>query len=147
MRSGLPETAPDSDLAWIGTGSVSSIQSYIPSYQSSGLSQYLISETRLNRWKGSEFCGNGSGRHVTNSCSACHPRGFSTLNHLSPSLCLFVPWHTTSTSSGRKRMSLARGCAAKVDGHCASRDRVSQRRDTLLSETSFSSCRVAPTTR
>jgi len=137
----------NSNLVGTATGSVSFTLSYTPWYQSSGLSQHLILPTRLNRRKGSEFCGNGSGRHVTNSCSARHLHRSGTLKHLSPSLFLFVPWRTTLTSSERKRMSLARGCAVKECGHCASHGQGSQRKGTSLSGTSFSFCRAAPTTR
>jgi len=137
----------DSDLVGTATGSVSFTLSYTPWYQSSGLLQYSILGTCLIRRKGSEFCENGYGRHVTNSCSAHHLRRSGTLRHLSPSLCLFVPWRTTSTSSERKLMSLARGCAVKGGGHCASRGRGSRRRGTLLSGTSFSFCKVVPTIR
>jgi len=137
----------DSDLVGTATGSVFFTLSYTPWYQSSGLSQHSILGTRLNQQKGSEFCGNGSGRHVTNSYSARHLRRSGTLKHLSPSLCLFVQWRTTSTSTERKRMSPARGCAAKGGGHCALRGQGLRRKGTLLSGTSFSFCRVVPTTR
>lgn len=114
---------------------------------SSGLSQYLISGIHPNLWKDTGFCGNGSGRHATNSCSTRHLRGSSTMKPLSPTLCPFVRWRTTSTSSERKCTSLARGCTGGGGGHHASPDQGSEWRATLSSETSSSFCRVVYTIR
>lgn len=140
-------TALDSDLVRIGTGSVSFTPICTPRHQGLGLSQHSILGTRLNQWKGSGICGNGSGRHATNSCSARHLRGSSTLKHSSPTLCLFVQWHMTSTLSERECMFIARGCAVTRSGHHASLGQVLEWTGTLLSGTSFSFYRVAPTTR
>ena len=132
----LAGTTLGSNLVWIGIGSVSFTPLCTPHYQSSGLSRHSILGTRLNRWRGSGFCGNGSGRHVANSCSACHVSSSSTLRPLSPILCLFVRWHTTSTSIERGCMSLARGCAGTRCGQRASLDQGWGRRGTLSSGTS-----------
>ena len=137
--SALAGTLPDSDLGWIGTGSVSFTLLCTLRHQSSDLLQHSILGTHLNRWKGSEFCGNGFGRRVTNSYSARQPHASSTSKRLSPSLCPFVRWHTTLTSSERWCMSLARGCAVTRSGHIASLDLDWERSVTSLSGTSFCS--------
>jgi len=115
----LAITIPDADLARIDIGSVSFTLLCIPRYQVLGLSQRSTSGAHLNRWKGSGFCGNGSGRRVTRSCSAHQLRGTTISNPLSPILCLFARWHTTSTLSGHKDMSLARVCTDGGGGRCA----------------------------
>lgn len=106
----LVVTTPDSDPVHIDTGFVSSTLSCTPRIQNLGLSQCLTLGTHLNRRRGSGFCGNGSGRRVTGSCSAHRP-GWSTSKPSSPSLWPLAPWHTTSTLSEPKYMSLERGCA------------------------------------
>jgi len=103
-------TILDSDPVRIGTGFVSSTLFCTPRFQDLGPSQCSTLGTHPNRQRGSGFCGNGSGRHVTGSCSAYHP-GLSTLKPSSPILWSPVPWHTTSTLSEQKYMSLKHGCA------------------------------------
>jgi len=141
----MPITIPDPDLARIGIGSVSFTLHCIPRYQVLGLSQHSTSGTRPNRRKGSGFCRNGSGRRVTSFCSAHQLRGTSISKPLSPSLCLFARWHTTSILSGHKDMSPARGCVDGGDGRCALLAQDLGWRVTLLSGTSFSFYRVVPT--
>ena len=108
--SPLSVTAPDSDLARIGTGFVSSTLFCTPRFQNSDLLQRSTFGTHLNRRRDSGSCGNGSGRHVTDSCSACRP-GSNTSKPSSPSLCLLAPWHTTLTLIELKYMSPEHGCA------------------------------------
>ena len=100
----------DSDHIRIATGSAYSTPSYTPHHQSWGPSQYSILGTHLNRWMGFGFYGNGSGRRVTNSCSAPQLHHSSTSKPSSQTLCLFARWHMTSILNGRKGMSLVRGC-------------------------------------
>jgi hypothetical protein len=116
----LTTTAPDSDFVRIEIGSVSYTLFYTPPHQSSALSPYSISVIRRNQRKGSRFCGNGSGGHAVNSCSAPKLRRSTTSKPSSPTSCLFAQWHTTSTSSGHKSTSLVHGCSDTISGPRAS---------------------------
>ena len=107
----LPRTAPpDFDFTRIDNGSVPFTLFCVPHHQSSALSPHSISGTRLNQRKDSIFCWNGSGARVTSSCSALKFNRSNTSKPLSPTLCQFARWHTTSTSNGQKCMSLVHGC-------------------------------------
>ena len=116
----LTTTTPDSDFVRLENGSVSFTPFCTPRRQSSGLSPHSISGTRLNRLKGSGFCKNGSGARVTSFCSAPKLYRSTTSKHLSPTLCLFARWHTTSTSSGHKSIYLVHGCTDTRSGPRAS---------------------------
>ena len=120
----LPFTtiAPYSDFVRTGTGFVSFTIFCTLRRRSSGPSRYSISGTHLNQWRGSGFYGSGSGRRVTDSCLAPQLSRFSTSKPLSPTLCLFVQWRTTSTTNGHKGISLTRGCTDGRSGHGASLD-------------------------
>lgn len=84
------EAAPESYRVGIDIGLVSFTPVYIPRYKGSGLPQHWISATHRNRWKGSGFCGSGSGKHVTNSPSGSRACEAIITKALSPSLCSFV---------------------------------------------------------
>ena len=112
--------APSSDFVRTGTGSVSFTIFCTLRHRSSGPSRRSISGTHLNQRSGSGFYGSGSGRRVTGFCLAPQLFRSSTSKPLSPSLCLFVRWRTTSTTNGHKDISLARGCANGTSGRSAS---------------------------
>jgi hypothetical protein len=145
----LPFTiiAPYSDFLRTGTGSVFFTLFCTLRRRSWGPSRCSISGTHLNRRSGSGFYGSGSGRRVIGSCLAPQLCRSSTSRPLSPSSCLFVPWHTTSTTNGHKGISIARGCANGRSGHSASFGQGQIRSVTSLSGISFSYCRVALTIR
>ena len=142
LRWPVAETTPASDPVGIGIGSVFFTLACIPRCQSLDPSQHWILGTHRNRPKDSGFCKSGSGKRVTNSPLVY---GNGTTNTSSPILCLSVRWHTTSTSSGRRCMSLTPGCVAMGSGRSVLFGQGSEWRNTSSSGISLPSYRVVHT--